>query len=185
MLRILLIIFGELSMCFEREKWSPFLLGVWALLSICGFGIPFSQNFCFTQNALCKSPCIRLDKLLYKGGNSHANSHQEREVWMRATPVLWPKASVPLRPDPVYHAPAALDSLPVSLKSVWLFVLINKAWIVLHTAFTITNGDIKLIPPILSSRIASSDCRVFFWHYLVQSHSHPVRQVSRFSSFGH
>lgn len=41
------------SLCFEREKWVAVSLGVWALLSICGFGIPFPRFFVLLQNAFC------------------------------------------------------------------------------------------------------------------------------------
>ena len=42
------------SLCFEREKWVAISLGVWALLSICGFGIPFPRRFfVLLQNAFC------------------------------------------------------------------------------------------------------------------------------------
>lgn len=42
------------SLCFEREKWVTVSLGVWTLLSICGFGIPFPRRFfVLLQNAFC------------------------------------------------------------------------------------------------------------------------------------
>lgn len=63
---ILLIIFGELLVLWEREMGRRFSWGL-GIVEHLWLWDSFSKIFCFTPECfLCKSPCIRLDKLLYK-----------------------------------------------------------------------------------------------------------------------